>query len=355
MVRRAGAAAVAAILLTTTGARADKATLREARRVVEEEVRYDRAQELLVTALHQGDNGPDELAGIYELAGVAAVVLGQRDVGEQYFRRLLALRPQATLPAETSPRIMELFTAAQAHVAAVGNLRVTVSATNARQIVVEVTADPLGMVAGAQVSYQSGDGKAGSVRGGLPAPIAVEMPEGAIATGVEILDEYGNRMQELPPPPVPKARDPRDDRRDDDHKVPEQPGDTKPGIFLRWSTWAIAAGVSGVAGAGFAYDAKRAHDTLDDILAHPNDHFFGEAEDARRRWKRSSTIANVAFATTGVLVVGAITVAIIERAPVSTRKRGAPLGVRLFGDAKKAALVPWVGDGAGIALTGSLP
>jgi hypothetical protein len=336
MVRRAGAAAVAAILLTTTGARADKATLREARRVVEEEVRYDRAQELLVTALHQGDNGPDDLAGIYELAGVAAVVLGQRDVGEQYFRRLLALRPQATLPAETSPRILELFTAAQAHVAAVGNLRVAVRAENAREIVVDVTADPLGMVAGAQVSYREGD-TTGSARGTLPAPISVEMPDGAVATGVAIVDEYGNRLQELPPPAMSEIR--HDDRRDI-RLPPEQPRDTKPGIFLRWSTWAIAAGVTGAAGAGFAYDARRAHDNLDDILANPNDHFFGEAEDARRRWKRSSTIANVAFATTGVLVVGAITVAIIER------RRG---------DGKKAALVPWVGDGAGLAIVGALP
>ena len=86
MVRRLGAA-VLALLVSSTGAHADQATLREARRVVEEEVRYDRAQELLVTALHQGDNGPDELAAIYELAGVAAVVLGQREAGEQYFRR----------------------------------------------------------------------------------------------------------------------------------------------------------------------------------------------------------------------------------------------------------------------------
>jgi hypothetical protein len=338
-----GAAAVAAILLTTTSARADKATLLEARRVVEQDVRYDRAQELLVTALHQGDNGPDDLAGIYELAGVAAVVLGQRDVGEQYFRRLLALRPQATLPAETSPRILELFTAAQAHVAAVGNLRVAVRATNAREVVVDVTADPLGMVAGAQVSYRDDDGKSGSVRGSLPAPISVEMPDGAVATGVEILDEYGNRMQELPPPPVPDARDARDardDRRNDGRGVPETPSDAPPGVFLRWSTWAIAAAVSGAAGAGFAYDGKRSHDKLDDILAHPNDHFFGEAEDARRRWKRSGTIANIAFATTGVFVVGAITVAIIERG----RHGG-----------KKTALVPWVGDGAGLAIVGALP
>ncbi len=336
MVRRLGAA-VLALLVSSTGAHADQATLREARRVVEEEVRYDRAQELLVTALHQGDNGPDELAAIYELAGVAAVVLGQREAGEQYFRRLLALRPAARLPAHTAPKILEPFTAAQAHMAAVGNLRVAVRAESATDLVVDVAADPLGMVAGARVSYRGEDGAAGSVRGQLPAPIAVALPGGAIATAIEIVDEYGNRLQELPPPPPPPP--PREDRRDD-RVVPPVRGDAKPNVLLRWPTWAIGAGVAGAVGLGFALDGKLAHDRLDEILARPEDHFFGEAEAARKRWKRDTTIANVAFVTTGVLAVGAVTIAIV------TRDRQGPA---------KASIVPWVGEGAGLAVVGALP
>lgn len=342
MVRRLRAAAVAAMLVSTTGARADQATLREARRVVEEEVRYDRAQELLVTALHQGDNGPEDLAAIYELAGVAAVVLGQREAGEQYFRRLLALRPEAKLPADTAPKILEPFTAAQAHMAAVGNLRVAVRAVAASELVVDVAADPLGMVAGAQVSYRDSAGETGSVRGELPAPIAMTLPGGATATSVEIVDEYGNRLQELPPPAAPSGRD-RDgdgDRTDDRVIVPPPGGDTRPNLLLRWPTWAIAAGISGTVGLGFAIDGKLAHDRLDEILANPEDHFFGEAETARKRWKRDTAIANVAFVTTGVLAVGAITVAVV---------------MRDRGGSKKAAIVPWVGDGAGFAVVGVLP
>lgn len=339
MVRVAAAAAVAAMLVSTT-ARADEATLREARRVVEEEVRYDRAQELLVTALHQGDNGPEDLAAIYELAGVAAVVLGQREAGEQYFRRLLALRPEARLPADTAPKILEPFTAAQAHMAAVGNLRVAVRAATARELVVDVAADPLGMVAGAQVSYRDSTGETGSVRGELPAPIAMTLPGGATATSVEIIDEYGNRLQELPPPAAPSGRDGNGDRRDDRIIVPPPGGDTKPNLLLRWPTWAIAAGISGSVGLGFAIDGKLAHDRLDDILANPEDHFFGEAETARKRWKRDTAIANVAFVTTGVLAVGAITIAVVMR-----DRDGA----------KKAAIVPWVGEGAGFAVVGVLP
>jgi hypothetical protein len=341
MVRRLGAAAVAAILATTGAVRADQATLREARRVVEEDVRYDRAQELLVTALHQGDNGPDDLAAIYELAGVAAVVLGQREVGEQYFRRLLALRPGARLPAHTAPKILEPFTAAQAHMAAVGSLRVAVRASAASELVVEVAADPLGMVAGATVGYRGGDGETGSVRGEMPAPIAVTLPGGATATSVEIIDEYGNRLHELPPPPVPARRDDGDGRLDRDGRLdPPPPGEPAPSLFVRWPTWAIAAGVSGAVGLGFAIDGKRSRDRLEQILANPEDHFFGEAEAARTRWKRDTTIANIAFVTSGVLAVGAVTVAFVMR------DRGAD---------RNAAIVPWVGEGAGVAVVGVLP
>jgi len=262
-------------------------------------------------------------------------VLGQREAGEQYFRRLLALRPEAKLPADTAPKILEPFTAAQAHMAAVGNLRVAVRAETATDFVVDVAADPLGMIAGAKVSYRGGDGATGSVRGEMPAPIAVTLPGGAIATSVEIIDEYGNRLQELPPPPVAVRRD-----RDDDRIGPPPPGEPRPSLFARWPTWAIAAGVSGAVGLGFAIDGKRAHDRLDDILANPEDHFFGEAEAARTRWKRDTTIANIAFATTGVLAVGAVTVAIL------TRDRG---------DDRKTAIVPWVGGGAGFAVVGALP
>jgi hypothetical protein len=339
MVRGAAAATLAAMLVATTAARADEATLREARRVVEEEVRYDRAQELLVTALHQGDNGPDDLAGIYELAGVTAVVLGQREAGEQYFRRLLALRPSAKLPADTAPKILEPFTAAQAHMAAVGNLRVAVRSATAGEVVVDVAADPLGMVAAATVSYKGGDGATGTVRGELPAPIELTLPGGATATSVEIIDEYGNRLQELPPPTVTARRIPDDDG-GGGIVTPPPLVDTKPNLFLRWSTWAIAAGVSGGVGVGVAIDGKLAKDRLDDILANPEDHFFGEAEAARKRWKRDTTIANIAFATTGVLAVGTITIAIIGR------NRGAD---------RKAAIVPWVGRGAGVSVVGALP
>ncbi|MBZ0233099.1 MAG: hypothetical protein K8M05_12280, partial [Deltaproteobacteria bacterium] len=121
---------------------------------------------------------------------------------------------------------------------------------------------------------------------------------------------------------------------------PPAPGASEPHVLLRWPTWAIGAGVAGAVGLGFALDGKLARDRLDEILASPEDHFFGEAEAERTRWKRDTTIANIAFVTTGVLAVGAVTVALLTR-----DRDGRP----------KAAIVPWVGEGAGFAVVGALP
>ncbi len=328
---RALVALVATVMAAPT-AQADRAALREARRVIEDEVRYDLAQELLVAALRRGDNRPDDLVAIYELAGVTSIVLGQREVGEQYFRRLLALRPQAKLSIDTAPKILEPFSAAQAHMAAVGNLRVSVKATTALEVVVEITADPLGMVAAAQVRYVDGTGEIGLVRRPAPAPITVRIPAGATADSVEIVDEHGNHLLELSPPEL----------RADGGPDPVDAGGS-PNRLLRWPTWAIAAGVSGGIGVGFAIDGGRSHARLDDILANPEDHFFAEAESARRRWQRDATVANVAFVAAGVFVAGAVTVAVIGRRAAATR----------------VAVVPWSssrgGGGGGISVIADWP
>jgi hypothetical protein len=337
---RAVASLIAGSVVTTMTAipaRADRAAVVEARRIVEEEVGYDRAQELLVETLRRGDNGPAELVAIYELAGVAAVVLGQDDAAEQFFRRLLALHPQAALPPDTAPKIVEPFAAAQAHMAALGSLRAAARRPGGREVAVEIAADPLGMVAGVQVRFRGEDGTVGTVRGVGPAPFRAAVPGGATVLAVDVVDEYGNRLQELPAPAAAASGgggggggggDPRLD--------PPR----RPAPLMRWTTWAIAAGATGAIGVGFAIDARRSHDRLDEILADPSMFFFGEAESARRRWKRDATIANVAFVATGLLVAGGVTVAILGRDQA--------------GASARTTLAPWLGrDGGGLALSGA--
>ncbi len=331
------AVTVAAAAAVATAARADEAAVREARRVIEVEVRYDRGQELLLDALRAGDNGPDELAAIYELAGVAAVVLGQREAGEQYFRRLLALRPHAALPADTAPKLLEPFTAAQSHMAAAGSLRAVARAPSPQVIAVEIVADPLGMVAAVHVRHRARDGAAAVARGEAGA-LRVAVPAGARVEVVIVADEYGNRLLELPPPPPPPLPG--------DGLTPDRPPAAgRRTVLLRWPTWAIAAGVTGAVGLGFALDGQRAHDRLDQILADPSRHFFADAEAARRRWQRDTTIANIAFVTAGVLAAGAVTLAVLGEDGAAP---GAAGGARV-------TVAPWLGAGAGLAVTGAWP
>ncbi|MCP6280625.1 hypothetical protein NL459_28785, partial [Klebsiella pneumoniae] len=73
---------------------------------------------LLVEALKQGGNRPEELVEIYRLSGATAAVLGPPELAEQYYRRMLALAPDAVLPPDASPRLREPFVAAQAYMAA---------------------------------------------------------------------------------------------------------------------------------------------------------------------------------------------------------------------------------------------
>ena len=139
----------AAALATVAPAHGDARAVADARAAMKA-VKYDRAQALLVAALRAGGNTPDELAELLQLAGTTAVVLGQPDVGDQYFRQLLAIAPDATLPAGVAPRLREAFVAAQAAMAALGRLEVRARVTATGAIAVTIVHDPLHQVAAAE-------------------------------------------------------------------------------------------------------------------------------------------------------------------------------------------------------------
>jgi len=81
---------------------------------------------------------------------------------------------------------------------------------------------------------------------------------------------------------------------------------------------------------------RAAHAELDEILAAPEMHFFADAEDARHRWQRDTTVANVALVTAGVLAAGAVTLAIVGR-PAAPRS---------------VAVLPWLDGHGGVGLSG---
>jgi hypothetical protein len=313
-------------------AAADSPRLDQARRAVEE-VRYDEARSLLVQALRDGGNRPAAMIEIYELSATTAIVLGQKDLAEQYYRRLLALKPDATIADDVAPKLREPFVAAQAYMAANGRLQARLHRAPDGRIDAVVTADPLGMAVGATL-----------VVGGIagpPTPLADRRASMTPTGGFEavvILDENGNQLVSIPasaatdaPPPPPVVRPvppPRD--RPSSRSVP---------IYRRTLFWAIPTVVAAGIGIGFALDASSANSTLQEILDNSEDHTLEDAEHVRRRRDSSAQTANISFAVAGAFAV--VTTIVFLTRPSSR-------------DAK-VIVAPTAGDGAvGLSVFGEL-
>jgi len=292
-------ACIVVILALCSLAHADRAaeptpSLADARRAIAD-VRYDDARRLLVEVLARGGSRPEELREIYELSAVTAVVLGQVDLAEQYYRRLLALDPAASLPAGASPRLRDPFVAAQAYMAAHGRLEVR-AARRGAAIEVTVVSDPLGMVAAVTAIV---DGAPMPKRAFTGQPVVLE------ATGdvqeVVILDEHGNSLRAFAASELSGSSPGATgvNGRSTPH-APRTP------IVRRSMTWAIPATLLAGAGVVFLVDARRAKGRLDDILADDATHFFDEAETERRRWRGSTLVASLSFVAAGAFTATAI-------------------------------------------------
>jgi len=270
-----------AALLAAARARADSPRLADARRAVEA-VDYDAARRLLVEALRDGDNSPAAMREIYRLSARAAVVLDQRELAEQYYRRWLAIDPDAALPADTAPKLREPFVAAEAYVAAHGRLRARAQRAATGEVDVELLADPLAMAhAAAAIDAPSGPA-AEPIISPTPAP-AVRSAAAPVAFGAEhrvrlataarvaIVDEAGNRLLELDPEPA---------------AAPPPPATTRSTPWpQRWQTWAIPGGVFALGAAGFGIAAIASYGTAQKITGESGSHTLSDAQDNVRRGK----------------------------------------------------------------------
>ncbi len=190
---------VVTMLVIAATAHADSPKLEQARRAIDE-VRFDDAQRLLVGALAEGGNSPAAVREIYKLSASTAVVLGQREVGEQNYRRWLALDASASIGADVAPKLREPFEAAQAYIAAHGRLAATATRVSASDLDIVVT-DPLAMAVSA------------TIIGSRPVPLSTERrarlaPSGAGTVRVAVLDDHGNRLLELQTAAAPVAVQP---------------------------------------------------------------------------------------------------------------------------------------------------
>ena len=287
--RRLAAAVALGLALAAGPARADSPKLEQARQAVEA-VRYDEAQRLLVEAVNDGGNSPAALRRIYELSGATAIVLGQRELAEQYYRRWLALDPQAALGDDVAPKLREPFVAAQAYMAAHGRLAVTLARRATGELEVVIASDPLAMAA------------AVALDGGAPVPLSAERratlaaPADRAAGHAIVLDEHGNHLVELPIDAAP---------------APAPPGAPRPGLayapptprpfFRRWTTWAAPAGALVIAGGVFGTLAITGQQSQADKIDHSGDHFFDEVDGTANKVRRNAAIG-LSLITTGAIV-----------------------------------------------------
>ena len=324
MVTRAivlGASFALATAITALPARADSPKLVEARRAVQA-VDYDAARRLLLEALRDGGNSPAAVGEIYRLLARASVVLGDRDVAEQYYRRWLAIDPTAALPADTAPKLRDPFIAAQAYIAAHGRLVARAERTATGEIEVELVADPLAMARAATAldpatrSTPAPDPATRSTPApdpatrSTPAPFGTDrrarLPSGA---RVAILDDTGNRLLELDvaaaSSPSASSSSPSSSSASSPSASSSSPSSSSPSTSptgqtsasetpeavddrpwtRHWLTWAVPAGAFGLVSAGFGIAAIASYQRAGSITSDSGKYFLADAEDNARRGK----------------------------------------------------------------------
>jgi hypothetical protein len=276
------------LLLATATARADK--LADARKAVDE-ARFDEARKLLVEAIDAGGNPPVAVRQIYELSASTAIVLGERDLGEQYYRRWLALDPNAKLPAGSSPKLVEVFVAAQAYMAAHGRLVVRASRLGEHEVEVVVDSDPLAM-ATAAISPTG-------IRASFGADRKARVDGLRDAMTIAILDEHGNGLLDLAVPALTVISIP-------DSRVTRVPMEPKRSVITRWQTWAIPSAAFLIAGGILGAIAVTEHDELDNAIANSGLNFFPDVEAKQRKVRQHATLAIGLGATAALLAIPAV-------------------------------------------------
>lgn len=325
-------APVLAVLIAAAPAHADSPRLADARRAVEA-VDYDAARRLLVEALRDGDNSPAAMREIYRLSARAAVVLDQRDLAEQYYRRWLAIDPDAALPADTAPKLRQPFIAAQAYIAAHGRLTARARRTAGGEIDVELLADPLAMAHAAVALASTGGPAPGPSTGPTRSPAvapggATASASGPVAFGgdrrarlpggarIAIVDDRGNHLIELDPEPaalpaapaVPPSAPPAVPvARASPASPPSSPTPESPPRTRRWVAWAIPTGVFALGAAGFGVAAIASYGRAHEITMDSGGFFLSDAQDNARRGEIFAWItAGAAAAAIGCAIPTAI-------------------------------------------------
>lgn len=278
----------AAIIMALAAVAHADPDLDEARRL-QGQLAYDQALAIVERAIARGTADPKQLAALHELAGELTAGLDRAMDAEEHFSRLLAIDPDAALPAGTSPKITAPFYAARGNTA-----RLVINAMiDASVVEVRVTGDNRGFVQGVAATVTDASGATQTVR--EPHGLRLELPAGAHVTSIAVLDEHGNRVwtdaapvaKPAPPPPPPPAPRPAP-------------------LYARWSTWTIAGTAALAVGGVCAWRFSVAQTDWNDLSTAQPPHDYSELRAIEQRGDRWALAANISFGVAGAAAIGAV-------------------------------------------------
>ncbi|MCB9559131.1 MAG: hypothetical protein H6708_01840 [Kofleriaceae bacterium] len=325
-----GAVATAIALAAPSPARADGASdLADARRL-KAALNWAGALAAVERALAAGDGDPVRVAEAHELAGSLAAGLGRDDVAVAHFRILLSLRPDARLPAGTSPKIVAPFDVARgdADAGVAGPLAVHVEPGPPPALVVD--RDPLHLVAGARARWTAADGIPAELvartDGDGDARLVLAVPAGTRDVEIAAVDADGNALWRSDATAASAVA----------VTAPPRPRAAALAPWARWYVWAAVAVPAAAVGGVAAWRLGVAQHDWDRLRADDGAHDYSELTAIEDRGRRHALTANLAFAAAGV--TGAV---------------AAVLLVRDLRHPRGLEPAPYVtGDGAGIVLGG---
>lgn len=164
------------------------------------EVDFERTLEHASAALQAGGHAPDRLARVYELLGVSAAALGDADGAREFFERMLAVDPDATLDDTVPPRLRAPYLEARGVVSArADQLGVEVGLDRVRAAVRVALRDPFEMARLIRVHARlEGSAEYSSLESRAQPEVLAPLPGSDSADRVEywvqVLDAYGNEL-----------------------------------------------------------------------------------------------------------------------------------------------------------------
>jgi len=262
-------------------------TIADARRL-EASLEYEQGLAMVERVIAHGDASPDQLAELHLLAGRLAAGLDRSAVAEDHFARSLAIRPDATLPAGTSPKLTAPFEAGRARSA-----MLSVTVTLGSDAVSYAPHDPLGLIVGIELEIEVA-GKRSVIRDAHA--LRIELPAGASVIEERGLDGAGNRawVHRSVEPPVVIVVPPPIARRE------------APSLFARWPTWAIAGGVALVAGGVSAWRFTVDQNEWNRLRGEDGTHDFSQLQALEARGRQWGIAADVGFGVAGAFAIAGV-------------------------------------------------